>query len=196
MQKIPSLYTRDPEDMARVTRDVNPRCQWVIDGEGTATVKWDGTCVRLDDNGQWWTRHQVKPGKATPDQYIPVEHDPVTGRTQGWIPATTSGYAKFLAEAIDTGIQYTGHDDEFLPGTYELVGPRIGANPHNFATYTLLRHGDTKLFGVPTQYDALASWLRAENERMVYLEGVVWHHPDGVRLAKIKTRDFRVTANA
>lgn len=185
MQKIPSLYVRDPENMARVTRDVNPRCQWVIDGEGTATVKWDGTCVRLDDNGQWWMRHQVKPGKTTPDQYIPVEHDPVTGRTQGWIPADTSGYRKFLVEAIDNG-----HADEFEPGTYELVGPRIGANPHSFAVYTLLRHGVTPLFDVPTQYDALASWLRANNERVGYLEGVVWHHPDG-RMAKIKTKDFR-----
>lgn len=184
MKKIPSLYTRDPEDMARVTRTVHERCQWVIDGEGVATVKWDGTCVRLDETGQWWTRHQVKPGKTTPDQYIPIEHDPVTGRTQGWIPAETSGYFKFLTEAIG--------DIKWAPGTYELIGPRIGANPHQLtAAHQLMAHGKTPLLDVPTEYDALASWLRDANSRGGYLEGIVWHHSDGVRLSKIKTKDFR-----
>lgn len=182
MNKIPSLYVRDPENMAQVTRDVNPRCQWVIDGEGRATVKWDGTCVRLDDAGEWWMRHQVKPGKATPDRYVPVEHDPVTGRTQGWKPAESSGYFKFLTEAIG-GIRWAA-------STYELIGPRIGANPHKLIAHQILAHGTTPLHDVPTQYDALASWLRAANGQMAYLEGVVWHHPDG-RMAKIKTKDFR-----
>src|SRR5690606_24034196 len=92
VKKIPSLYVRDPEDMAHVTREVHERCRWVIEEPeaARATVKWDGTCVMLDETGEWWARHQVKPGKATPPLYIPVEHDPVTGRTQGWIPMSES----------------------------------------------------------------------------------------------------------
>jgi hypothetical protein len=196
MQKIPSLYVRDPETRAFVTREVHERCQWVIAGEGTATVKWDGTCVRLDEDGQWWTRHQVKPGKAVPPRYVPVEHDPVTGRTQGWIPAETSGYRAFLDEAIGNAGGY-----EWVPGTYELIGPKIGGNPHGYPEHELVPHGVTSLPDVPTEYDALASWLRAMNDGDefapggIYLEGVVWHHPDG-RMAKIKTKDFRVTADA
>jgi hypothetical protein len=33
MRKIPTLFLRDPQDMAHVTRVVNPACEWVIAGE-------------------------------------------------------------------------------------------------------------------------------------------------------------------
>lgn len=185
MKKIPSLYTRNPDDMRYVLRDVHPRCQWVIDGEGTATVKWDGTCVLLDEKGGWWARHQVRPGKKVPDIYIPLETDPVTGKTQGWIPADQSNYVKWLAEALSGTINRA----ELPPGTYELIGPKIGSNPHGLTQHWLRAHGVMRLKDVPTGYDELADYLHAVNDRGDYLEGVVWHHPDG-RMAKIKTRDF------
>ena len=191
MQKIPSLYLRNPEDMSQLTREVNPRCTWVIDGEGRPTVKWDGTCVMLDAHGQWWTRHQVRPNKAIPENYIPVEHDPVTGKTQGWIPMADSQYRKQLTEAIE-GRAMLGDVDpwlDFTAGTYELCGPKVGSNPHGYRSHFLIPHGTTPLSDVPTQYDALASWLRTMNEVTGYLEGIVWHHEDG-RMAKIKTHDF------
>ena len=65
MQKIPTLFQRDPEDMKRVLREVNPECQWVLDGEGVATRKFDGTCVMFDHEG-WWVRREIKPGKQAP----------------------------------------------------------------------------------------------------------------------------------
>ena len=34
MKKIPTLFKRDPVNRSLVTREVNPDCQWVIDGEG------------------------------------------------------------------------------------------------------------------------------------------------------------------
>jgi hypothetical protein len=36
MEKIPTLFRRDPVDMKRVLPEVNPACQWVSDGEGLA----------------------------------------------------------------------------------------------------------------------------------------------------------------
>lgn len=185
MRKIPSLYVRNPDDMRYVLREVHPKCQWVIDGEGTATVKWDGTCVLLDDKGGWWARHQVRPGKKVPDVYVPLETDPVTGKTQGWIPADQSSYMRWLAEAL-------GNEEdlpELSPGTYELLGPKVGGNPHQEEAHVLIRHGAAHLISVPTGYDALATFLREANTEGYYFEGVVWHHPDG-RMAKIKTRDF------
>lgn len=191
MKKIPSLYVRDPEDMAHVTREVHERCRWVIEEPeaARATVKWDGTCVMLDETGEWWARHQVKPGKATPPLYIPVEHDPVTGRTQGWIPMSESQYRRQFAEALDISLE-RGWTDEYAAGTYELIGPKVGSNPHGWIQHGLIRHGETPLTGpVPTAYDDLAEWLRLSHEALGYLEGVVWHHDDG-RMAKIKTKDF------
>lgn len=40
MKKIPTLFQRDPDDRAHVTRDVNPAAAWVLDGEGIATRKY------------------------------------------------------------------------------------------------------------------------------------------------------------
>ena len=66
MNKIPTVFQRNENDRRYVTREVNPECQWVLDGEGVPTRKFDGTCVRLADDGSWWARREVKPGKEPP----------------------------------------------------------------------------------------------------------------------------------
>lgn len=38
MRKIPTIFLRDPEDMKYVTREPNPACQWVFNGEGVNGV--------------------------------------------------------------------------------------------------------------------------------------------------------------
>lgn len=191
MQKIPSLYLRDHDTALRyVSREPNPACEWVFAGEGEATVKWDGTCVMLDDRGRWFARHQVRPGKTPPEGYIPVEHDPVTGKTQGWYPMEDSGYRRQHAEALVTWDRL--EKDPWLsldPGTYELIGPKVGSNPHGLAVHALRCHGDDLLEQIPTDWDALRATLLSMDQMIGYFEGVVWHHPDG-RMAKIKTRDF------
>lgn len=69
MKKIPTLFRRDPDDQDCLLREVHPACQWVIDGEGVALHKADGTCMLLDDDRRWWARRQVKPGKTAPPEY-------------------------------------------------------------------------------------------------------------------------------
>ncbi|MFC8723696.1 hypothetical protein [Streptomyces bacillaris] len=183
MQKIPTLFVRNPEDMRRVLRDVTPGCEWVLTGEGQATRKWDGTCVMLDGDGTWWARREIKPGKRTPNGYRPVHHDEITGKTVGWEPIEQSTFARIHAETVAVMGQ--------LPaGTYELLGPNINRNSDRYPQHVLLRHGwaplsvRTDCATAPRDYDGLQTWLKARP-----YEGLVWHHPDG-RMAKLKARDF------
>lgn len=176
MQKIPTLFVRDPGDLKRVTREVRPDCQWVIDGEGEPTRKYDGTCVRIDDSGAWWARREVKAGKPAPDGFVAVQEDPATGKTVGWEPVEQSAFAKFFEQAR------TGRE---VAGTYELCGPKVNGNPESYPEHTLVRHETASvLTDVPRDFEGLMTWLLAHPE----YEGIVWHHPDG-RMAKLKRRD-------
>lgn len=195
MRKIPTLFRRDPDDMRHVTRDVHPDCQWVLDGHGVPTRKYDGTCVMLDDAGRWWARREVKPGKTRPPNYVPVETDPATGKTVGWEPIEQSAFAKFHAEAVANRASRAGERRDppdaqsFAAGTYELVGPKINGNPEGCPFHELRRHADAKpLNDSPRDFDGLAKWLADFDG-----EGIVWHwaRPDGrVLMAKLKRRDF------
>jgi Family of unknown function (DUF5565) len=185
MRKIPSLFVRDwGGDRTYVTREVDPACTWVIDGEGVATRKYDGTCMMFDGE-RWWARRDVRPGKIAPPGFIALETDPETGKTFGWEPVAQSSYARWHAEAM------TGDDgetfDSWPAGTYELVGPKVNGDPEGHGFHTLIFHGYAEQFGeAPRDFDGLAKWLHG-----LPYEGIVWHHPDG-RMCKIKKRDFRV----
>lgn len=184
MNKIPTLFARDPEDRAHVLPTVNPECQWVLDGEGTATRKWDGTCVMLDAAGEWWARREVKPGKAQPPGYMPISTDEITGKTVGWEPIIQSSFAKLHTEAL-------ANSAAAKAGTYELLGPKINRGPDGFDAHILVRHGWAPLSErqdcatAPRDFDGLREWLLGRP-----YEGLVWHHEDG-RMAKLKARDFR-----
>ena len=192
MRKIPTLFRRDPDDRRFVLPEVEPRCEWVIAGEGTSTRKYDGTCVlyapELDPTLRpaahgaldgWWTRREVKADGPRPEHYVVVETDPNTGKTVGWEPAEGSSFARYLAEAVTTS---TTNPPE--PGTYELIGPRVNRNPEKAGAHALIRHALADVVDAPRDFEGLGRWLHAHP-----YEGVVWHHPDG-RMVKIKRRDF------
>lgn len=179
MQKIPTLFLRNPEDMRHVLPEVHPDCQWVLDGQGVATRKYDGTCVMLDEDGLWWARREVKEGKTVPPEFVEVEFDPATGKTVGWEPAGQSAFFKYLTDALGQPYQRRS------VGTYELCGPMVNRDPEGFDTHVLIRHDDAEeLEGVPRDFEKLAVFLVDFPH-----EGVVWHHEDG-RMAKLKRRDF------
>src|SRR4051794_4385389 len=72
MRKIPTVFERDEETQRRfVKNEVNPAAKWVLDGEGIATRKYDGTCVMFDGVA-WWARREVKPGKTAPANFLPI----------------------------------------------------------------------------------------------------------------------------
>lgn len=178
MKKIPTLFVRDPDDMRRVLREVHPDCQWVIDGEGVPTRKYDGTCVMFD-GGSWWARREVKPGKSVPGGFVKVDYDETTGKMVGWEPIEQSPFAKIFISALDSR--------DLEAGTYELCGPKVNGNPECFPAHTIVRHGQFEL-DAPRDYDGLRIWLAAHD-----YEGIVWHRKLGdpdTAMAKIKRRDF------
>ena len=192
MRKIPTLFLRDdPNDPHHVTSHVNPAAEWVFTttspGDMVATRKYDGTCVMLDDNGHWWARREVKPGKPAPAHFRMADHDEVTGKVMGWVPLVPGW--NFFAMFRDA-IEHAGN--VLLPGTYELCGPKIQGNPEGFKQHYLVRHATAErieyLDGrLPLSYSSLRTILTAD---VFTWEGIVWHHQDG-RRAKLKRKDFR-----
>lgn len=181
MRKIKTLFRRDPDDPKHVLPVVTPGCEWVSAGEGTATRKWDGTCV-LVRGGAMFARREVKPGKEAPLEFELCETDPATGKSVGWVPVTdASEYARHWEAWLNGGAR--------PDGTYELIGPKVNGNPEAFQTHALVPHGNVELTGVPLDFDGLARYLLDHPGR----EGIVWWrelgNPDA-GLAKLKRRDF------
>lgn len=177
MKKIPTLYVRDENDRRYVTDEVTPGCEWVLNLEGVATRKYDGTCVmKLGDD--WYARREVKPGRPEPEGFMLAEQDPNTGKAVGWIPMEQSDFRKWWREAVS--------NRAFLlaDGTYELCGPKINGNPEGFAYHVLLSHELAEILPASPDPMLLIDLCRRDG-----LEGIVWHHPDG-RMAKLKVRDF------
>ena len=180
MKKIISLFERDWNgDKSLVVNKVTIGAEWVVDGEGIATEKIDGTACMVHD-GKLYKRYDAKNGKTPPLDFVPAqEPDSITGHWPGWIPVTNKPDEKWHLEAW-------GKDDGFPDGTYELIGPKIGGNPYDLSAHYLVPHGRREFPDAPRDYDGLREWLS-----QVPIEGLVWHHPDG-RMVKIKRRDFGI----
>ena len=181
MKKIISLFQRNYDGDRFVRDEVVPGAEWVIAGEGIATRKWDGTCCMVR-GGKLFKRYEVKPGKTPPSDFEPANTiDENTGKQQGWRPVGDGPEDKYHREA------FVG---EIPDGTYELVGPKIQANPEQFGAHVLIPHGKHAV-DAPRTFSGLRDWFGAAG-----IEGVVWWHPDG-RMVKIKAKDFGIhrTAN-
>lgn len=183
--KIPTLFQRT-DDRRYVIDEVTPGCEWVLMGQGVATRKFDGTCVRIthvwNDAPQVAVsvRREVKAGKQPPEHWTPMTGvDPNTGKQVGWEPYSASGFAKLIEEVVGDNPDV----DDWPEGTYELCGPKVNGNPEGFDRHVLVPHGAEHLM-VPLTFSGLRDWLSRHS-----VEGIVWHHPDG-RMAKLKRRDF------
>ena len=175
MKKIPTIFKRNPVNRALVLNEPNPECGWVFKGEGVATRKYDGTCVKISAEG-YFKRREVKAGKTTPTGFVPEMTDSVTGKTVGWVPVGHTSEDQYHWEAYCEGM---------AEGTYELIGPKIQGNPEKLSFHHLMMHNDAlKISDAPRDFEGLKAWLQDKD-----LEGLVFHHPDG-RMAKIKKRDF------
>lgn len=195
MRKIPTLYLRDFDNGGVLLDTINPECAWVDAGLGVATYKWDGTAIKYHHE-VWYVRRTVKNidrdtyhsymlssdlrgNDRFPPHFKLESYDNVTRKAFGWVPATGTQYERYLIEAL------RNHHAYWLPGTYELVGPKINGNRHHLDRHHLKRHG-IPIAGadVPTDYDELEEYLTDFR-----YEGVVWYGTDG-SMAKIKRRDF------
>ncbi len=177
MKKIISLFQRNYETDRLVRDEVTPGAEWVLAGEGVATRKFDGTCARVHE-GHLYKRYDAKAGKPSPEGFEPAQDpDPITGHWPGWILVGDGPEDRWFREAHANG--------QLLDGTYELVGPKINGNPEFFEMHRLVRHGEVVFKDAPRDFEGLKNYL----ELLPYMEGIVWHHPDG-RMVKIKRKDF------
>jgi hypothetical protein len=186
VKKMPCVFQRDfKDDHTALARDeVTPGCEWVLAGEGVATVKWDGTATMVRD-GKIYARFDAKRGKAPPLGFEPCqEPDPVTGHWPGWIPAEGPAY-RWIRAAFDNFVNTFGVPP--VNGTYEACGPKIGSNPHKLDEHQLIRHG-RDVVGEEREgwtFTAIRDLLTGRDD----WEGLVFHHPDG-RMAKIHRTAF------
>src|SRR5882762_7648908 len=101
MKKIPTLFMRNYETDRLVRDEVNPECQWVLEGQGWPTEKIDGTCCLIRD-GKLFKRYELKRGKVAPKDFIPAQDpDGVTGDTPGWRPVTDGPEDAYHREAFE-----------------------------------------------------------------------------------------------
>lgn len=182
MQKIPTLFHRSEDHF--VSDVVTPGCEWVLDGEGVATRKFDGVCVKVAD-GRLFTRQEARAGVPHPPAWRAAgPPDPITNKTPGWVPYAYSGHKKLIDEAV-ANIRVDG---VLANSTYELVGPKVNRNPEGYEQHTLVRHGVQVLDNVDLSFMGLCHWLSAHP-----YEGIVWWRKPGdpaAGLAKLKRRDF------
>lgn len=177
MKKTPTVFERDWNgDRSRVLNKINPGCEWVINGEGVATRKLDGTCCMVRD-GKLFKRREIKAGQKTPANFELADNDSETGKIVGWVPVEDIADDKYHNEAFLDGLP---------DGTYELLGPKIQGNIENYPEHVLIAHSNPNLIinDVPRNFDDLREWLSTQN-----MEGLVFHHENG-KMAKIKLRDF------
>lgn len=178
MEKIPTLFKCSYEKQkCFITEEVDPRCLWVIQGEGKAYPKYDGTACLVRD-GKLYARYDAKRGKQPPAGAIPCsDPDSVTGHWPHWVEVTPDNP------------QYKWHwqcwdpEANLKDGTYELIGPHFQGNPHNEPFDYLLAHLGESLI-VERTFNGIKSFLST-----FYAEGLVFWHEDG-RKAKIRRDHF------
>lgn len=74
MKKMPTLFERQFEnhEIIKCLNKIHGECEWVINGEGYATEKLDGTCCMIKDN-KLYRRYDYKEGRKLPSNAIPCQ---------------------------------------------------------------------------------------------------------------------------
>ena len=184
MIKMPCLFVRTfhGHNSFTLTEAVTLGCEWVLAGEGSASVKRDGTaCIFL--HGRLWKRYDAKKDRKTGEYKAPpagawpcADPDPVTGHWPHWAPLSVHDYWHLEAGEAQA--------HELVEGaTYELCGPKLQGNPEGFDRHVLVRHGYEHVWPLRT-FEGLRGYLSEAP-----FEGVVFAHPDG-RFAKIRRNDY------
>lgn len=188
MKKIISLFQRNYDGNRLVRDEIVPGAEWVINGEGITTRKYDGTCCLIKD-GKLYKRYEIRWIKCTASnannsgpQYMPKglipngfieadEIDETTGKQQGWLPINSGPEDKWHREAWQALCENCLDTQN---GTYELLGPKIQGNPEKYKEYVLLYHYNAQLLDCPRDFEGIKEYLSKTS-----IEGVVWHHSFG-----------------
>ena len=175
MKKVPNLFTRD--ENKRITQEINPISQWVVDGEGVATRKYDGTCCLVKD-GELYRRYTLRHPKPAPDGFLSVDYDPITNKNYGWVKVDfDDNNSKWHVKS------WLESDGQLEDGTYELIGPKFQANPERVEEQKFVKHGELVLDDLPSaiNHATMKEYLKGKDT-----EGIVWHHKDGRAYGKMQ----------
>ena len=188
MKKIPTLFERIYENhkVVGIAENVTPGMEWVLDGEGTATIKWDGSCCAIID-GKFYKRYDAKKGRKAPANAIPCcPPDPVTGHHPHWVPVDKSNPADQWFVSAYENYRFWDNQNESDPidGTYEAIGPHFQGNPYFLKRDIIRPHGYDVIVFLNRSFDGIKEFLR-DNE----IEGVVFWK-NGQPQCKIKRSDF------
>lgn len=151
--------------------------EWVIAGEGVATIKKDGSCCAIID-GLFYKRYDAKRGKEPPRGAIPCsDPDPITCHWPHWVRVDDKNPGdKWFIEAFK-------NSEGVFDGTYEAIGPHFQNNPYDLYKDILYRHG-SEIVDVKRNFDDIKEYLGTH-----IIEGLVFWK-DGEPMCKIKRSDF------
>lgn len=186
MKKMKTLFEREFENhrIVRCTNKVPEECKWVLDGEGYATEKIDGTCCLINNN-LIYKRFDYKEGRKLPLNAIPCQEkaDEITGHFPHWVLCDEKNPAdKYHIKAFK-------EKENWENGTYELIGKHFQRNPYNLKNDVLEKHGERILENVPRTYEGIKKYLEDH-----YIEGIVFYRGNG-EMCKIKRSDFGFSWN-
>lgn len=100
MNKIPTIFVRDiGKQPALVTAVWSEGCEWVRDGEGLATRKYDGTSCMVRA-AKLYKRRELRTGDRRPADFESLGTDENTGKTVGWVPVGDGPEDRWHREAI------------------------------------------------------------------------------------------------
>ena len=205
MKKIPTLFKRVFENnkIVGINNEVTEGFEWVLAGDGYATIKWDGSCCAIM-NGELYKRYDAKKGKKPPEGAIPCcEPDSITGHHPHWVKCDRSNPSdKWFFAALDNSAYVKNQTVPFK--TYEAIGKHFQGNPYNSDKDILMPHGEAivkvddsilitkdeysdyefKPMPKTRSFESIRKWLEAHTE-----EGIVFWK-DGEPQCKIKRSDF------
>lgn len=186
MKKIPTLFKREfnGHKIVKVLPEVIEGMEWVLNGEGVATIKWDGAACAII-NGEFYKRYDAKRGKPIPENAIKCqdEPDPITGHFPCWVKCDRNNPGdKWFWAAYDN---FIFNPRQLTDGTYEAVGEHFNGNPYNLDYDYLIKHGEDDLRIFPLcSFEEIKHFLSAHK-----IEGIVFWK-DGEPKCKIKRSDF------
>lgn len=91
MKNIPTVFVWDKETRTVINKPLR-MVDWVFEGKGIPTRKYDGVAIRVD-NGKVFRRYEWEPGTMFPPGFIKVqEADPRRPQASipGWVPVPDS----------------------------------------------------------------------------------------------------------
>ena len=179
MEKIPTLFLRNPDNMKLVTQEVNPEAAWVFGVEVKPTVKRDGTPVLV----------HVETGQVLVPSFKrrnPTREEKAKGAEPGWIEMHLDDPSDRHLWAAINGTDFSAWPNGAWP--CEALGPKIQGGVESDIPHLYPFSWDPEWIEeeIPLTYEGIKAFLETHD-----YEGIVWHEQsDTGRMCKIKRRDF------